>query len=147
MLWQPMSWRLLAHSHMLGITSICLMFQSSKSCFALCQLMWFCFPAFNGWVYRSFVQKHLHKSQIALFAFFYQQYSSTAWSFTFTLTAIYGVVFSSRIQNSDLNLLSLTQTSQVIYDYKMKRFSKLKNEFTLPFINQTSSAIYEIKYK
>lgn len=62
--------------------------------------------------YRSFVQKHLHKSQIALFAFFYQQYSSTAWSFTFTLTAIYGVVFSSRIQNSNLNLLSLTQTSQ-----------------------------------
>lgn len=50
MLWQPMSWRLLAHSHMLGITSICLMFQSSKSCFALCQLMCFCFPAFNGWV-------------------------------------------------------------------------------------------------
>lgn len=62
--------------------------------------------------YRSFVEKHLHKSQIALFAFFYQQYSSTAWSFTFTLTAIYGVVFSSRIQNSNLNLLSLTQTSQ-----------------------------------
>lgn len=49
--------------------------------------------------------------------------------------------------DSDLNLLSLTQTSQVIYDYKMKRFYKLKNEFTLPFINQTSSAIYEIKYE
>lgn len=145
MLWQPMSWRLLAHSHMLGITSICLMFQSSKSCFALCQLMWFCFPAFNGWVYRSFVQKHLHKSQIALFAFFLSTifinsmiihiYSNIWCSFFITYT------------DSDLNLLSLTQTSQVIYDYKMKRFYKLKNEFTLPFINQTSSAIYEIKYK
>lgn len=147
MLWQPMSWRLLAHSHMLGITSICLMSQSSKSCFALCQLMCFCFPAFNGWVTGPLFKNISIRVKSFYLPFFYQQYSSTAWSFTFTLTAIYGVVFSSRIQNSNLNLLSLTQSSQVIYDYKMKRFYKLKNEFTLPFINQTSSAIYEIKYK
>lgn len=76
-------------------------------CTMSCQLMCFCFPAFNGWVTGP-----LFKNISIRFAFFYQQYSSTAWSFTFTLTAIYGVVFSSRIQNSNLNLLSLTQTSQ-----------------------------------
>lgn len=137
MLWQPMSWRLLAHSHMLGITSICVMFQSSKSCFALCQLMCFCFPTFNGWVTGPLFKNISIRVKSLYLPFFNQQYSSTAWSFTFTLTAIYGVVFSSRIQNSNLNLLSLTQTSQVIYDYKMKRFSKLK-KWVYPTLYQSN---------
>lgn len=81
--------------------------------FCTMSVMCFCFPAFNGWVTGPlFKNISIRVKSLYLPFFFYQQYSSTAWSFTFTLTAIYGVVFSSRIQNSNLNLLSLTQTSQ-----------------------------------